>query len=109
MAYSTANRPYQIVAAVGGGFGATIVNGVAGSSDCGGNVWAYRSSDAVGTVMASNYFTDGFKLGMRKGDFVFVTQYSTALAVSAGGIGIVTTVNASSAATVGVLFSSSTA
>jgi len=109
MAYSTANRPYLIVPAVAGGFGATIVAGVAGSSDCGGNVWAYRSSDAVGTVMASNYFSDGHKLGLRKGDFMFITQYSTALAVSAGGIGIVNTVNASSAATVGILFSSSTA
>jgi hypothetical protein len=108
MAYSTNNRPFLVVPAVAGGFGGTILNSVPGSSDCGGNVWAYRSSDTVGTVMGANYFSDGFKMGLRKGDFMFVTQFSTALAVSAGGIGIVNTVNASSAATLGILFSSST-
>lgn len=109
MAYSTANRPYLIVPAVAGGFGGTIVNSVPGSSDCGGNLWAYRSTDTVGTVMASNYFSDGFRMGLRKGDIMFITQFSTALAVSGMGVGVVSVVNASSAATVGVLGSSSTA
>jgi hypothetical protein len=49
-------------------------------------------------------------LGLRKMDIMFITQVTTALAVStnAGAIGIVSAVNASSAATVGFLFSSST-
>ncbi len=109
MAYSTANRPYLLVPAVAGGFGGTILNSVPGSSDCGGNVWAYRSSDSVGTVMGTSYFSDGWKLGLRKGDFMFVTQFSTALAVSGGGIGIVSAVSSGFGATVGNLFSSSTA
>lgn len=108
MAYSTSNRPYLVVGAVAGGFGPTLSGATPGSSDCGGNIWAYRSSDSVGSVMASGYFTDGFKLGLRKGDIMFVTQFSTAMAVSAAGIGVVTASNASSAATVGVLASSST-
>jgi len=108
MAYSTANRPYLIVPAIAGGFGATIVNGVAGSSDCGGNVWAYRSTNTVAEAMATGFFSDGFKMGLRKGDIMFLASYTTALAVSSGAIGIVTASVTSSAATVGVLFSSST-
>lgn len=107
MAYSTANRPYQVVSAIGGGFGATISGLTAGSSDCGGNIWAYRSSDAPATVAGSNYFTDGFKLGMRRGDIVFVTQLSTAFAVSALAICAVSSVGASSAATLTLNMSSS--
>ncbi len=105
MAYSTANRPFLILPAVGGGFAGTVVGaGGAGSSDCGGNLWAYRSTDAAGTVAGANYFTDGFKLGMRKGDIVFITQVSTAFAIATGGlsIGAVSAVTASSAATVTV-------
>lgn len=110
MAYSTGNRPFLLVGAVGGGYAASVGGLTAGSSDCGSNVWAYRSTDTVTAVMASNYFSDGFKLGMRKMDIMFITQVTTALAVStnAGAIGIVSAVNASSAATVGFLFSSST-
>jgi hypothetical protein len=107
MAYSTANRPYLITPAVAGGFGGTILNSVPGSSDCGGNVWAYRASDAPATVAGANYFTDGFKMGIRKGDIMFVTQFSTALAVSAFAITAVTSVGASSAATVGSIVSTS--
>lgn len=107
MAYSTNNRPYQIVAAVAGGAGGPTISGLtAGSSDCGGSVWAYRSSDAIAAVQAANYFAEGFKLGMRRGDIVFAIQFSTAFAVSSGGVGVITAVNASSAATLGFLFSS---
>lgn len=110
MAYSTNNRPYLIVPAVGGGHGAAVAGLTVGSSDCGGNVWAHRTTDTVTAVMAANYFTDGWKLGLRKMDIMFVTQVTTALAVSTNGgaIGIVSAVNASSAATLGFLFSSST-
>jgi hypothetical protein len=55
-------------------------------------------------VAAASYFTDGHKLGLRKGDFMFVTQFSTALAVATGGlsIGVVTSVTASSAASIAI-------
>lgn len=106
MAYSTNNRPYLIVPAVAGGFGnfSTSVSGQVGggSSDVGGNVWAYRSSDALATVGGANYFTDGFKLGLRKGDIMFITQFSTLAAVSALGLAAVSSVGVSSAASVTV-------
>lgn len=108
MAYSTNNRPYLIVPAVAGGAGGPTISGLTGgSSDCGGNVWAYRSSDPAATVAGAGYFTDGWKMGLRKGDIMFITQFSTALAVTGGSINIVSAVNASSAASVSVVMSSS--
>jgi hypothetical protein len=108
MAYSTNNRPYLIVPAVAGGGGSPTISGLTGgSSDCGGNVWAYRSSDSAATVAGANYFTDGWKLGLRKGDIMFITQFSTALAVVGGSINIVSSVGTSSAAAVTIVMSSS--
>lgn len=107
MAYSTANRPYLIVPAVAGGFSGTVVNSVPGSSDCGANFWAYRSTNTFAEAAAANFFSDGFKLGMRKGDIVFVVTYSTALATGAMGIGVVSASNASSAATLTASIASS--
>lgn len=74
MAYSTANRPFLVNAAVGGGFGT-------GSSDAGMNRWAYRSSDPLATVITTGYITDGGpgKLGMRVGDIVDFLRVSTAV------------------------------
>lgn len=107
MAYSTANRPYLVVPAMAGGFSATVVNGVAGSSDCGGNIWAYRSTNTFAEAAAANFFSDGHKLGMRKGDIVFVVTYSTAIATGAMGIGVIATSVASSAATLTASIASS--
>lgn len=112
MAYSTNNRPYLIVAPLGGGFGnfSTNVSGqvAGGSSDVGGALWVYRSTDPIAAVQVANYFSDGFKMGMKKGDIMFAITLSTLSTISTGGIGVVTAVNASSAATLGFLFSSST-
>ena len=111
MAYSTNNRPFLIVPAVAGGFGnfSTSVSGAVagGSSDVGGNVWAYRSTDASATVAGANYFTDGFKMGMRKGDIVLITQFSTASAVSAFAVAVVSSVGVSSAASLTAVVASS--
>ena len=52
MAYETSNPPRL------------LVPGVAGSV----NVWMYVDGDATGTIDASDYFTNGYKLGMRDGD-----------------------------------------
>jgi len=91
MAYSTANRPYLTVAAVGGGF-------IAGSSDTAGQYWAYKSSDPIATVSTTApYFTDGFKMGMRRGDVLalVVTSGSTPAALHHLLITHVTTAGAS--------------
>lgn len=59
MAYSTSNPPALIVPA-------PMDNQV------GPQLWAYKSTDAVATVLGSAYFSNGYTLGMDVGDLVFV-------------------------------------
>lgn len=62
----------------------------------GGGVWAYVSTDIVGTVAGSSYFSDGYTLGMRPGDFVLGGYHSTAGTSVEVFIGIVTEVSSAS-------------
>lgn len=57
MPYSTSNPPRMFV---DGGIGGAP------------SLWLYTSADAAATVDASNYFTNGYALGMRDGDLAFV-------------------------------------
>lgn len=59
MAYSTDNPPRLIAQSVGAGSGA---------------IWVYQSTDPVTTVRVDGYFSNGYDLGMRKNDIVFVTD-----------------------------------
>ena len=88
MSYSTTNPPFLLLSAVGGGF-------QAGSSDAGGSLWHYRSSDVEGTVEGSSYFSNGAALGMRVNDVVFIIDTAGALS-----IGRVSAVTAGAGATV---------
>ena len=66
MAYEVTNSPKCIVHGIGGG----------------PSVWVYADGDAHGDVDATDYFTNGKKLGMKAGDLVFVqntTGYTTTL------------------------------
>lgn len=56
MAYATTNPPRCIVPGVGGG----------------PNVWVYASADNLAAVRVAGYFSNGYDLGMRVGDIVFV-------------------------------------
>ena len=44
----------------------------------GGGLWYYASTNATTDLTASNFFTDGFYLGMRPGDVVFGAQFTSA-------------------------------
>ena len=55
--YSTSNPPYLIMQ--------PIANK---------RIWGYDSTDAASAVDASGYFTNGYALGMRQGDLIFVTD-----------------------------------
>ncbi|RWF71870.1 hypothetical protein [Mesorhizobium sp.] len=57
MAYSTSNPPVL------------ITQGIAGF-----RIWKYESVDAATLVRVSGYFTNGWQLGMRANDIVFVTD-----------------------------------
>lgn len=59
MAYSTSNPPALLTPA-------PIDNQV------GPQIWAYKSTDAIATVLGSAYFSNGYTLGMDVGDVVMV-------------------------------------
>ena len=58
MAYSTANPPALVSQTIGGTH----------------KEWIYQSTDPVTAVRVAGYFTNGWQLGLRKGDTVKVTD-----------------------------------
>ncbi|MBZ9981330.1 hypothetical protein LB521_09180 [Mesorhizobium sp. BR-1-1-8] len=60
MAYATTNPPVL------------VTQGIAGF-----RIWKYESVDAATLVRVSGYFTNGWQLGMRANDIVFVTDTDT--------------------------------
>lgn len=80
MSYSTSNPPKLLVPSLGQAPA----------------LWGYRSTHTSTEVLASNFFSDGAALGMQVGDFVHVVNSTSGVPYFTG----VSTVNASSAATV---------
>lgn len=76
MAYATSNPPVL------------VAQGIAGF-----RFWKYESVDAATLVRVNGYFTNGWQLGMRAGDIIFVTDTDTG-----SGTTTIHTVNAASAA-----------
>lgn len=74
MAYdSTGNPPMLIVRA-----GLAPTNNVGSTSVAEGkNLWFYNSTNLTTDMTASNFFSDAQALGMRNGDVMIGTQYST--------------------------------
>lgn len=58
MSYSTSNPPVLIAG--------PMHNGAAG------RIWFYSSTDALSAVRVAGYFTNGYDLGMRAGDIIFI-------------------------------------
>lgn len=70
MAYSSsANSLFCLVPRTGG---------AVQSSGIGGAIYGYNSTDLAATVAAVGYFTDGQKWGVKPGDSLFATFFSTA-------------------------------
>jgi hypothetical protein len=65
------------------------------------NFWVYRTADTAATVDTSGYFTNGYDLGMRDGDLLFLyvtgTKVWTTHTITVSG----TTVNVADGTTVG--------
>jgi hypothetical protein len=74
MAYSTSNPPVL------------VTQGIVGF-----RIWKYESVDAATLVRVAGYFTNGWKLGMRANDIVFVTDTDSSNATT------IHTVNSASA------------
>lgn len=43
----------------------------------GGQIWFYSSTNLTTDIVAANYFSDGYYLGMQAGDIVVGNQYSS--------------------------------
>ena len=65
MAYSTLNPPMK------------ISQGPLDDTIGGPTLWAYRSVDAIATVLGAGYFTNGRDLGMEVGDLVYTFDITT--------------------------------
>jgi hypothetical protein len=70
MAYSTTNPPAAI--------SQQLTRGGTTGTDNKPQVWLYSSTNLTTDLVAANFFTDGFYLGMRPGDIVIGSQYTSA-------------------------------
>ena len=84
---SDANPPRCLTAGMWGKRSTTVLP----SSVGGQNVWLYNTTESCTDLVASNFFTDALRLGMRQGDLIMGT-FTTGSTVSAymGVIGAVT-------------------
>ena len=72
MAYLTtgSTTPFLVLPAVGGGFSPSST---ASYIDTAGNMWVYRTTDSSTAIAGtSQYFTDGFRRGIRKYDIMAI-------------------------------------
>ena len=88
-ASSVANPPRQLIApfatnaAIAGSTeylstqGSTAANNPNAPGGGGGGLWFYSSTNATTDLTATNFFSDGFYLGMRAGDVVMGNQFSS--------------------------------
>ena len=57
--------------------GSTAANNPNGPGGGGGGVWYYSSTNLTTDLTGANFFVDAFYLGMRAGDMVFGTQFTS--------------------------------
>jgi len=93
MAYATSNPPVALSTPLTRGSSAAQYSTKP-------NLWLYASTNLTTDLVAANFFTDGFYLGMRQGDIVMGTEF---LASSVGSsaitfTGVITSVTTAGAA-----------
>jgi hypothetical protein len=88
-ASSIANPPRQLIApfavnpAITGSTqflstqGSTAANNANGPGGGGGGLWYYASTNATTDLTASNFFSDGFYLGMKAGDPIICASFTS--------------------------------
>ena len=95
-----ANPPIQIARGLGGGITTTSTAG------SGTGLWLYNTSNGCTEMMAANYFTDGYALGMRSGDIIMgVSCTGSSVGVYMGALAVVTSSGANITSTGGNLSS----
>lgn len=109
-ASTASNPPRLLIPRLGGLVGSTQLSTAAGGGENpyrvqAGGFWLYASSDPVGTVKTSGYFSDGDRLGMKVGDVVmsvFWTTLGSSKEVSIDVVDQVTTAGASLSTSLGI-------
>lgn len=81
MAYATTNPPVCVY----------------GRTGSGPALWVYKHTDIHTDVDAADYFSDGYDLGMKVGDVMFVSKSDATIGTT---VHYVTTVTANGAATI---------
>lgn len=88
-ASSLANPPRQLIAPLANNAaligsteflstqGSTATNNPNGPGGGGGALWFYTSTNLTTDISAANFFSDGFYLGMRAGDLVTGSQFTS--------------------------------
>lgn len=69
-----------------------------GGGGGGGQLWFYASTNMTTDIVAANFFSDGFSLGMRPGDIVQGAQFSSLGSSVTTFIGAITSVTTAGAA-----------
>lgn len=77
--------------------GSTYANNANAPGGGGGNLWWYASTNLTTDLVASNFFSDGFYLGMRAGDMVMGAQYSSLGSTVTSFLGAITSVTTAGA------------
>jgi len=109
-ASSVSNPPRKVidgVAQLGMSTGLTTAPAVPGGQ--GGSLWMYCSTNLTTDINAAGFFSDGKALGMRPGDFVMASQFSSAgstVTLYLGVVSQITTAGAASLSTGGSMTSS---
>jgi len=80
-ASSVSNPPVKIATGIMASYvhsASSIMSTAIPGTKQGGSLWFYSSTNVSTKVTAANFFTDGKALGMRAGDVVMYSYYSTA-------------------------------
>jgi len=72
MAYSVANPPLCIIPRIGG-----LASNSTSAYNRSVAFWAYNTSDGTTNMSDAGYFTNGYYLGMRRGDVLIAVCQST--------------------------------
>lgn len=106
---SVANPPRQLVApfacnpAIAGSTeflstqGSTAANNPNAPGGGGGGLWFYSSTNLTTDLTATNFFSDGFYLGMRAGDPVITVSFTSLGSSVQTGFGVITSVSTAGA------------
>lgn len=97
-ASSLANPPRQLIAGMANTPATTgLTTAPTAANGQGGGLWYYASTNATTDLTASNFFSDGWYLGMRPGDLVIGVQFTSAGSSVINFMGTITGVSTSGA------------